>query len=173
MKTWLEYETILPAALEVARNEGYYRGVSGVVSDQTRPHVQSDAGEILQSELLAFVARQSSKITSGERVLGSTEVLESSFGRWKSLEGDHQKGGLHFVGLGLRRLARRYGVRVDRASDGLHAVEACTNMVYDTSRPDLASPTNGGPPLSHSSATKPGRHLTPHNPNFSTSQGWA
>ena len=104
LKTWLEYETILQAAFAVVRNEGYYRGVSGVVSDQTRPHVQSDAGEILQSELLAFGAQQSSNVALGERVPGSTEVLESSFGRWKSLEGDHQKGGFTSLVLGYAAL---------------------------------------------------------------------
>lgn len=104
LKTWFEYETILQAAFAVVRTEGYYRGVSGVVSDQTRPHVQSEAGEILQSELLAFVAQQSSQVASGARVPGSTEVLESSFGRWKSLEGDHQKGGFTSLILGYAAL---------------------------------------------------------------------
>jgi hypothetical protein len=48
--------------------------------------------------LITFVAEQSSRVPPGQRVPGSTEVLESSWGRWKSLEGDQQKDGFtHLV----------------------------------------------------------------------------
>jgi hypothetical protein len=93
LATWQEWQDITQATLDVVRREGYGPGVASSVADQSRVQVKSEAGEILQSELVAFVAAQSSKVAEGTRVPGSTEILESSFGRLKSLEGDHQKGG--------------------------------------------------------------------------------
>lgn len=93
LDTWREWQTITQAAVDVVRREGYGRGVAASVVDQSRLQVTSAAGEILQSELVAFVAAQSSKVEEGTRLPGSTEILESSFGKLKSLEGDQQKGG--------------------------------------------------------------------------------
>lgn len=90
---WQEYEAISQAVFEVVRGEGYGRGVSGLAAERSRRHVRSDAGEILQSELVTFVSQQSALAPEGSRLPGSTEVLESSFGKFKSLEGDQQKGG--------------------------------------------------------------------------------
>jgi len=93
LATWQEYEAISPAVFEVVREGGYGHGVSGLAAERSRGQVQSDAGEILQSELLTSVSQQSSLVPEGSRLPGSTEVLESSFGKFKSLEGDRQKGG--------------------------------------------------------------------------------
>lgn len=93
LETWLEYESISQATFDVVRREGYFRGVTALVADESRGHVKSELGEELQGELVAFVAVQSSVVAEGTRLPGSTEVLESSFGKLKSLEGDQQKGG--------------------------------------------------------------------------------
>jgi hypothetical protein len=93
LATWQEYEAISQAVFKVVRGEGYGRGVSSLAAEQSRVHVRSEAGEILQSELVTFVAQQSSLVPEGSRLPGSTEVLESSFGKFKSLEGEQQKGG--------------------------------------------------------------------------------
>ena len=63
------------------------------VAESTRAAICTEAGEELQSELVSYLADQSSRARRLGRVPGSTEILESSFGKWKSLEGDHQKGG--------------------------------------------------------------------------------
>lgn len=93
LDTWREWQTITQAAIDVVRREGYGRGVATSVADQSRLLVTSEPGATLQSELVAFVAAQSSKVGEGSRLPGSTEILESSFGKLKSMEGDQQKGG--------------------------------------------------------------------------------
>ena len=55
------------------------------------------SSERLADELREFVAAQSSQARPGERLPGSTEVLESCFGKFKALEKDQAKGG--FTGL--------------------------------------------------------------------------
>ncbi len=47
--------------------------------------------------MLAFVEDQSSRARPGERLPGSTEVLESCFGKYKALEKGQSQGG--FTGL--------------------------------------------------------------------------
>ena len=51
----------------------------------------------MRTELVAFVKHESRKAKKGERLPGSTEVLESTFGKLKEIEGNQSKGG--FTGL--------------------------------------------------------------------------
>ena len=90
---WSEWQTISGGAIDVVRRFGYGSGAASQVAESTRAAVCTEAGEELQSELVSYVADQSSRARRLGRVPGSTEILESSVGKWKSLEGDHQKGG--------------------------------------------------------------------------------
>ena len=49
--------------------------------------------EKMATELIEFVRQSASSLESGERAWLSTENLESSFGMFKQLEGQHSKGG--------------------------------------------------------------------------------
>jgi hypothetical protein len=51
----------------------------------------------LGQELISFVREQTSELKEGERIPGSTEVVESCMGKLKKLTGEHSKGG--FTGL--------------------------------------------------------------------------
>lgn len=53
------------------------------------------------AELLQFVREESAKAKVGERLVGSSEVIESIFGKWKRLEGDHPRSGLTGLVLAL------------------------------------------------------------------------
>ena len=53
--------------------------------------------ETLMKELVCFVASQGKKTKRGERVPGSTEVLESCFGKMKQLEKTTVKRRLHYL----------------------------------------------------------------------------
>ena len=48
----------------------------------------------LGAELVAFVAAEAAKANDGERLVGSSEVIESIFGKWKRLEGEQARSGL-------------------------------------------------------------------------------
>jgi len=49
--------------------------------------------ELLKNELLEIVKEESSKASEDRRVPGSTEILESSFGKLKEIEGDQTRSG--------------------------------------------------------------------------------
>ena len=50
---------------------------------------------------MQFVKLQSKRAKPRERIPGSTEVLESSFGKWKELEKQQSHGGFTGFMLGL------------------------------------------------------------------------
>ena len=53
----------------------------------------------LREQLLGFIKNESSKAKSGEHLLGSSEIIESVFGKLKRLEQNQSKSG--FTGLVL------------------------------------------------------------------------
>jgi hypothetical protein len=94
---WAGYHAQIAAMLEFVRRRGLYLG-AGVDLAAALPAASGAVGA-LREELIAFVTRESSQARIGERLPGTTEVLESCFGRLKALESDQSKSG--FTGLVL------------------------------------------------------------------------
>lgn len=59
--------------------------------------VQTEQTQRVRQQLLDFVTTQAAKAQANERLLGSSEVLESVFGKFKRLEQEQAKSG--FTGL--------------------------------------------------------------------------
>ena len=104
---WSEYEILLDSAVDEVRCCGYAHDMAYRVALRLMPHVCSDNGRQLKDELVAFVAGESSLVRLGERLPGSSEVLESAFGKLKSMEGVHQKCGFTSLLLALGILVGR------------------------------------------------------------------
>ena len=58
----------------------------------------------LGTEFVQFVTEEVAKAKAGERLVGSSEVSESLFGKWKRLEGDQARSGLTGLVLALGAL---------------------------------------------------------------------
>jgi hypothetical protein len=61
----------------------------------------------VSAELLQFVREEGTKAKAGERLVGSSEVIESIFGKWKRLEGDQARSGLTGLVLALGAIVSR------------------------------------------------------------------
>jgi len=94
---WSACQAVVDATLDFVRREGLYIG-AGLDLAARLPAVSGGAGE-LREALIDFVTRQSSQARIGERLPGTTEVLESCFGRLKAIEDGQSKSG--FTGLVL------------------------------------------------------------------------
>ena len=94
---WWSCHRVIAAVLEFVRSEGLYVRAS-VALEQKVPAASGDAG-VLREELIEFVMNESAKARPGERLPGTTEVLESCFGKLKALESSQSKSG--FTGLVL------------------------------------------------------------------------
>ena len=90
-RQWIEVGTITEQFVKT-------HGVSANGAQQLQ-HCLADIGTLprtqqLGAEYLQFVREEEAKAHAGERLVGSSEVIESIFGKWKRLEGEQARSGL-------------------------------------------------------------------------------
>jgi hypothetical protein len=90
---WKELMSVARVALCFVRREGYHQGAADVLRQQLAPWMRSATSTRLGTALLEFVELQSTSARPGERLLGSSECLESLIGKGKRLEGQQSKSG--------------------------------------------------------------------------------
>jgi hypothetical protein len=95
LEEWSGYQAVIDGALGFVRRRGLYPG-AGFDPAAALPAAAGSAAE-LREELIHFVRCESLKARFGERLPGTTEVLESCLGKLKALEGEQSKSG--FTGL--------------------------------------------------------------------------
>jgi hypothetical protein len=94
---WSACMAVIDKTLDFIRCRGLTAS-AGRELEVALPAASGSAGE-LREQLLGFVVDESSKVRQGERLPGTTEVLESCFGKLKALEEGQSKSG--FTGLVL------------------------------------------------------------------------
>jgi hypothetical protein len=97
LEEWSGCMDVIGRTLDFVRCRGLTAS-AGRELEATLPAASGSAGE-LREQLLGFVTDESSKVRQGERLPGTTEVLESCFGKLKALEDGQSKSG--FTGLVL------------------------------------------------------------------------
>jgi hypothetical protein len=97
LEEWSAYQAMIDGALDFVRCRGLYLGAGFDVA-AVLPAASGGAAE-LREELIRFIRGESLKARVGERLPGTTEVLESCFGKLKALEDGQSKSG--FTGLVL------------------------------------------------------------------------
>ena len=93
IQLWCSWLAITDASLDMVRRLGYCEATRTAIRPLLEPYCDSDLKRKLADELIVRVERECSKVPSGTRMPGSTEILESSFGKLKSLEGSQSKSG--------------------------------------------------------------------------------
>ncbi len=96
---WGELLKVIGVSESWVRHRGLYRGVHRDLKKRLTPVARTPRAKRVSAHLVAFVAEESLKAYPGERLMGSSEVLESIFGKLKRLEQDQAKTG--FTGLVL------------------------------------------------------------------------
>lgn len=93
LKRWLELLAVARAAERIVQG-----GVHSSVCDDLRAEFESlattPAARRMSGDVLAFQAAESAGMSVGERLIGSTEVLESIIGKYKRVQSSHSKGGM-------------------------------------------------------------------------------
>ncbi len=93
LREWRALLELTITAERVVRTQGIYRGCERVLDKQLVSVVQTPRTERVREQLLKFVAGEASKARAGERLLGSSEVIESMFGKLKRIEQDQARSG--------------------------------------------------------------------------------
>lgn len=95
---WRGIETVISESLTFINTQGLYSGASSDLrlhldrlrQERTRPCEPSSQ---MAQTLIDFVSDSEAQLAEGQRGWLSTEILESAFGLYKALEGQHSKGG--------------------------------------------------------------------------------
>jgi hypothetical protein len=96
---WGELLEVIEATETLVRTQGVYRGVHRELKARLSGVTHSTRSRAVGAQLVAFLAKESLKAKANERLLGSSEVIESVFGKLKHMERDQAKSG--FTGLVL------------------------------------------------------------------------
>ena len=94
---WSHMEQTIDVVVDLVRTQGLYRGAAKDLRKRLSALSLVPEAAQLARELTAFVASQARRTRRGERLPGSSEVIESCFGKFKTLEREQTKGG--FTGL--------------------------------------------------------------------------
>ena len=97
LKGWSEMKQTIDVVLDFARTQGLYRGAAKDLRKRLRKLPLGRTAAQLRKDFLKFVAGQARRLKPGERVPFTSEVIESAFGKYKTVERDQAKGG--FTGL--------------------------------------------------------------------------
>lgn len=91
--SWSKLMDIAASSRHCVRRQGYHADAAEQLRGELSQHQGDELGDNLIDQVCAFVSEQSASAKPGERLLGSTEILESLIGTGKRLEGQQSKGG--------------------------------------------------------------------------------
>jgi len=102
LAAWSEMLEATATSLSYIREHGYHTDAKQELAAKLAPFIQGKqtAASRVADKLLEFVGEQSSDLHVGQRLLGSSEVLESLIGKAKQLEGQQSKSGFTKMILG-------------------------------------------------------------------------
>ena len=125
LRRWGEMLAVIGAAEHYVRHEGHHAASAGelaaVLPKSAIPPVQR------LRALLEFIAVEGRQAREGERLLGSSEVLESIIGRFKHVAGERGQHGLTGMVLSIGALVGNLAVETVHAA----MTEITTTAVWD------------------------------------------
>jgi hypothetical protein len=105
LNDWSQWQQVIDVAVTLVNCHGIYKGITRLLTKQfSQLDALGDTARQLAGELAQFVELQERLVRRGERFPGSTEVLESCFGKFKQLEKQQSHGGFTQLLLGFGAL---------------------------------------------------------------------
>jgi hypothetical protein len=105
---WSRWEATVRRSVEFVRTRGLSHGCESELSAHLLALPPDERDAVLAVELSEFVRMQSQAARPGEHLVGSTEVLESVFGKWKTLESQESRSGITSLVLSLGSLVGQW-----------------------------------------------------------------
>jgi hypothetical protein len=96
---WLEEHRVVQTTIERVRRHGLNAGTLAALEESWGELSERPGTKMVAGHMRAYARKYGAQAREGETLVGSTEVLESSFGKLKRLQGDASAGG--FTGLVL------------------------------------------------------------------------
>jgi hypothetical protein len=95
LQEWSELLTVAGTAEQYIREEGYHSAARSALEQQLAPLATTASAQRMSAAVLEVVANESAAAKpTDERLMGSSEVLESLIGKYKQMQNTHSKGGM-------------------------------------------------------------------------------
>jgi len=94
LHSWREVMDVIETTEHYVRTQGLHRQAAEELGPQLNAQVGGPLSCQFRDDLLAFVKQQSTLARPGERLLGSSEIIESTIGKYKRMQGEHSPHGL-------------------------------------------------------------------------------
>jgi hypothetical protein len=98
---WEEAVSIVKITENFVRKNGLYDGCCSKLEEYLPVSTETELAKKIRDELVSFVAEEELKVRPDERLPGSSEVIESAFGKFKRIEQDQAKSGFTGLLLGI------------------------------------------------------------------------
>lgn len=129
LEKWSRWEATVRSSVEFVRTRGLSCSCQMDLAVRLQALPAGESDEELATELCEFVGQQCQAARPGERLVGSTEVLESVFGKWKALERQESRQGITSLVLSLGSLVGQWPAsRIKTALEATpvkHVLEWC------------------------------------------------
>jgi hypothetical protein len=133
LKEWEILLQVVVTTESYIRQRGLYQDIHLELEQRLQPLARTEQARRVCVELTAFVAQEAAKARPHERLLGSSEIIESVLGKLKRLEQDQSKSG--FTGLLLALCATVATTTTDVIHQALETVP--TNAITAWCRENL------------------------------------
>jgi hypothetical protein len=134
LRRWGEMLAVVGTAENYVRHEGMHAKAAEELATLL-PKSAIPAVQRLRKQLLEFVETQGQQAQDDERLLGSSEVLESIIGKFKHVAGEGGRHGLTGMALSIGALVGKQTVATVQAA----MTEVTTNQVWEWCRSHLGT----------------------------------
>lgn len=135
LREWSEWLALTGATEQYVHREGLHVNAAEELRRKLAPLAKCPAARELQAELVEFVEQQSAPAKPQERLIGSSEVLESVIGKYKRIQSNHSQGGMTSLVLSVGAIvSRRTGEGICQA-----LTETTTQNVLEWCRKHLGT----------------------------------
>lgn len=90
---WQDLIQIVEGAVDFLKFQGVYRDCEIDLMELPTFEAKTKQAKKVREDLLDFISQEAKKAKGNERLLGSSEIIESVFGKYKQLEHDQSKSG--------------------------------------------------------------------------------
>lgn len=108
VSAWSQWQQVIDITVTLVSEQGLHQGLSRLLAQRlSEGGALCHSARVLAAELIRFVRWQEGRTRPDERFPGSTEILESCFGKFKQLEKQQSRGGFTQLLLGFGALLTR------------------------------------------------------------------
>ncbi len=106
IQTWQECQRVISVSLTFLNQQGIFQGATERLQTLLAAIPDSPNSRKLVADIATFTREHENKLRPGERLPMSTEIIESSFSRYKHFEKQHSKSGFSSLLLAFPTLLK-------------------------------------------------------------------